>query len=217
MTVRAKIVEVEQGSDQWAALRRGRITASRMGDVIARKTTKRYQNYLQQIAFELLGYEEEEESGPWYAHGKAMEPWARGAYEWKTGEQMNADVFCIHPKYDWLACSPDGLRVPDFDKAIEIKCREKLSTYIAKVDFERRTGKIEACYRPQVQAQMWVMGLPEIKFLDYYHDTQMQIRKLHVTTVARDDAYIDRMETRALEFMVEAYQLAEKDTTRLAA
>ncbi len=217
MSVRTNMVEVEQGSDRWRELRRGRITASRMGDVIAGKKTKRYEEYRQQIALELLGYEEEEESAPWFEHGKAMEPYARGAYQWRYNVNLTPNVFFIHPKYDWLGASPDGVRVDTFDDPVEIKCRAKLSTYLAKVDAERRTGKIEAVYRPQVQAQMWVMGCLSIKFINYYHDAEQQIRKLHMTVVHRDDNYIAKLEERSLEFMLECYQLADKDPGGLAA
>lgn len=211
------MVEVVQGSEDWQALRRRRLTASRMGDVMAGKTTKRYLDYQQQIAFELLGAEEEEESGPWFEHGKAMEPYARGAYQWKFGVDLTADVFFIHPDYDWMGCSPDGVRVDTFDHPVEIKCRAKLATYLQKLHDQKRMGKIEACYRPQVQAQMWVMGSPSIEFVNYYHDDDQQIRKLHVMTVARDEEYIAKMEERAIEFMIECYKLADQDHTRIAA
>lgn len=215
--VRTKVIEVVQGSDAWHALRRGRITASHMGDVMAGKHTKRYLDYRQAIAMELLGFEEDEESARWFEHGKAMEPYARGAYEWKYGCELTADVFCIHPKYDWLACSPDGLRKPDLDQPIEIKCREKLRTYQSKVADSIRLGRIDPTYRAQVQGQIWVMGVPSLEFVEYYHDQEQRVRKMHVTPVARDDAYIEKMEERCLEFMLECYQLAEKDPSRLAA
>ena len=216
--VRAKVVEVEQGSDEWLALRRRRLTASRMGDVMAKKTTKRYQDYQQQIVFELLGYEEEEEeAAPHFAHGRAMEPYARGAYEWKYNCKVTADVFCIHPEHDWMACSPDGLVLPDMEVPIEIKCREKYATYHDKVARALRLEKIDACYRPQVQAQMWVMGVPLLKFVEYYHDSEMEVRKMHVMDVKRDDDYINQMSNRAADFFLECCALADVDPVRPAA
>lgn len=216
-SIRCKVVEVEQGSETWDGLRRGRLTASRMGDVMAKPTTKRYQDYQQQIVFELLGHDEPEESAQWFEHGRAMEPYARGAFQWKYGIELTADVFCIHADHDWLACSPDGLSLPDYDMAVEIKCRLKYRTYVDKVSRCERTGKIDATYRPQVQAQLWVMGLPSLRFVEYYHDAEQRVRKMHVTEVQRDDAYIDKMEERALQFMVECYRLADKDIRSIAA
>ena len=217
MSVRCKIVETPAGSDEWLSLRRKRLTASCAADWMAKPTTKRFKDYQQQIAMELLGFEEEEVEAPWYAHGKAMEPFARGAYEFKTGHDVTNDVFCIHPKYSWLGCSPDGMVLPYYAIAIEIKCRAKLETYIDKVSRQRRTGKIDACYRPQVQCQMLVTGLPSIEFIEYYHDAEQRIRKMHVTTVRRDNSYIDQLEIKALEFMTACYEMADKDPLNLAA
>lgn len=203
------IVKVEAGSDEWLALRRGRLTASHAGDWMAKPTTKRYQNFMTLKVLELLGYEPEEEDAPWFQHGTAMEPMARAAYEFKTDIETTDNVFLIHPEHDWLGASPDGVWLPDYDGMIEIKSRLKLPTYINKIAEEERTGKIEAVYRPQVQCQMLVSGLDAIDFVNYYHDDQQRIRKLHITTVERDQPYIDRLETAAMEFMIACYRKAE--------
>ena len=204
-----KLVRTTAGSDEWLALRRGRLTASHAGDWIAGKNTKRYQNFLMLKVMELLGYEEEEEDAPWFEHGKAMEPYARAAYEWKTGIDTDNNAFLIHSEHDWLGCSPDGLWLPNFSGAIEIKCRAKLQTYLSKVAEQRRTGKIESAYRPQVQCQLLVTGLDSIDFVNYYHDDEQRIRKLDIFTVERDEGLISRIEERAIEFMTECYSRAE--------
>ena len=233
---RAKAIEVEQGSDKWAAARRGRITASRMGDVLAKKTTNRYQDYQSEIAQELMGIEVETDAGPWFDHGKAMEPYARGAYEWKYGIELTNNVMFIHPEYDWLSASPDGVRVGTLDHPVEIKCRathecadrkgnlrscggcgDPLRTWRKVREYIERTGKPEATYRPQIQAQAWVIGAPSIEYINYYHDPEQRVRKLHVLTVPRDEAYISQMEDRCMEFMIECYELANKDKAMLEA
>jgi len=206
--VRCKIVEVQQGTEDWLSLRRGRLTASHAGDWIAKPTTKRYQEYMKLITMELIGYEEEEEDAPWFHHGKAMEPFARGAYQWKTQQDVNHDLFLIHPEHDWLSASPDGVWVPGNDGMIEIKCRAKLETYLQKIAEQVRTGNIEASYRPQVQCQMLVSGLNQIDFVNYYHDDEQMVRKMHVFTVQRDQKLIDRIEECGLEFITECYQRA---------
>jgi putative phage-type endonuclease len=211
MALNCKVVEVQQGTEEWLALRRGRITASRMGDVIAKPTTKRYQQYQNSIVCELLGFDDDEPDAPWMAHGREMEPYARGAYEWKYDCETTADVFCIHPEHDWLAASPDGLILPDYSGAIEIKCREKYDTYLRIVQAIEDSGKIESSYRPQVQGQMMVMGLDRIDFCNYYHDAEQRIRKLHVHTVHRDDEYIAKLETSVMEFMHRCYEIANKE------
>ena len=78
-----KIIEVEQGSDEWLDLRRGRITASRLKRVMSKPSTKGYQELQRLIAQELNGYEPVEEDAPWFAHGKEQEPRALALYSWQ--------------------------------------------------------------------------------------------------------------------------------------
>jgi putative phage-type endonuclease len=202
-------VKVTPGTDEWHALRHGRLTASHAGDWIAKPTSKRYQDYLQLIVMELLGFQEQEADKPWFAHGKAMEPWARDAYQYKTDIEVSDELFLIHPEYDWLGASPDGIWLPDMDGMIEIKCRNAFLRYLRVLQEQDRTGKIEACYRPQLQCQMLVSGLDQIDFVNYYHDQQKMVRKMHVFTVQRDEVMIARIEEKAIEFMTEAYKRAE--------
>ena len=208
--IRCKLVQVEQGSDEWKALRRGRITASRMGDVLARKDTRRYIDYRMQLALELLGHKEDEEQARWMLYGKEMEPYIRDAYACKFGCNVRVDVFCISDKYDWLGCSPDGLVLPDHDRAIEIKSREKMSTYEKVLAKQRRLGKIDSNYRPQVQAQMWIMGLPSIEYCEGSVDLDRRRVRLDVTTVPIDHALVENMEMRSLQLMLEVWELASR-------
>ncbi len=176
---------------------------------MAKPSTQRYKECMKGVVLELCGWSEPDGNEPWFAHGKALEPYARGAYEWKTGQETDPNWLLIHPEHDWLSASPDGIWIPDRNGMIEIKGRAKLSTYLEKVQKEEQTGKIEAAYRPQVQCQMLVSGLDEIDFVNYYRDETARVQKMHITTVERDQAYIDRMEERAMEFMLECYRRAE--------
>lgn len=219
-----KISQVEQGGDEWLELRRGRITCSRLGDVMAKPTSQRYQNYQTQIAQELCGIEQEEQDAPWFAHGKALEPRALAAFEWKYKEHIGTepllhDVFLVHNEYDWLGCSPDGL-YPDFSEGVEVKCRALYKNYRKEV---ARAEKFELInplkcvspeYRFQVQGGMWVTGLDRWKYVNYYEGPDLDgnpQRKLHVVDIPRDENLINQMELRALVFMRECYEIAGKE------
>lgn len=221
-----KIIEVKQGSDKWLNLRRCRITASRLGDVMAAPSTQRYMDYQTQIAQELSGIEQPEKDSPWFAHGKEMEPRALGAYDWRFRDELKDkngkpatlihDVFLVHNEYDWLGCSPDGL-YPDYTEGVEVKCRALYKNYRQEVQmaehFELIDGRkcVSPEYRFQVQGAMWVTGLEQWKYANYYEGPNLDgepQRKLHVVDIPRDEELIDKMELRALAFIRECYEIA---------
>ncbi len=216
-----KIIEVEQGSEVWLNQRRCRITCSRLGDVMAKPSTKRYQDYQTQIAQELSGIEQPEKDSPWFAHGKEMEPRALAAYDWKFKDEMAGkplihDIFLVHEEYDWLGCSPDGL-YHDHSEGVEVKCRELYKNYRKETQRADDMELVDArkCvspeYRFQVQGAMWVTGFEQWKYVNYYEgpdlDGQPQ-RKLHVVDIPRDEELINKMELRALVFIRECYEIA---------
>jgi hypothetical protein len=130
--LKCQIIRTPQGSEEWQSYRAGRITASRIGDVIARRGTKRREGYISQLLRELETGEPDEQQDAWYfERGRVTEPFAIGAYEWKYDVEVEHDVVCIHPEYEWLSCSPDGLVLHGDDlRGIEIKCRFALKRYL---------------------------------------------------------------------------------------
>ena len=211
-----KIIRVEQNSDEWLNLRRCRITCSRLGDVMAKPTTKRYQEYQRQIAQELCGIEHPEKDAPWFAHGKELEPRAIGAYQFRYNVQLERNVFLVHKEYDWLGCSPDGL-YPDHTQGVEVKCRALYKNYrMAKQMAEHFASvnplrAVEPGYRFQVQGAMWVTGLEHWWYVNYYEGEDLNgvpQRKLHRVEIPRDQELIDEMELRCMAFMSECYEIA---------
>lgn len=209
-----KLIHVEQGTDQWDDLRRTRITCSRLGDVMAKPSSKRHQDYKDELILELLGHEYVEESPEWFRHGREMEPNARRQYSFQYQCELDANVFLIHKDYDWLACSPDGLVMLDDEpvEGIEIKSRQLYKNWRAAV---RRTHKyyaaekplqmIEPGYRFQVQGAMWLTGWDHWWYVNYYEDRNGDNR-IQRAPIPRDDALIAEMEAKCLEFMAECYE-----------
>lgn len=219
-----RIIKVEQGSDEWLALRRSRITASRLADVMAKPDTKRYQKYRREIVLELLGNENVEESPEWARHGRENEPKAIAGYEWKYNVDVEHNVFLIHNEYDWLGGSPDMLQICneidedeyEYDEGAEIKCRAMFKNYKARRTqarlYEGQTQAIPACDRHQVQGNMWLTGWPRWWYIDYYIGDDLEgglTQKIHRVAVKRDQKLIDAMEIRCLQFMKECYERAK--------
>lgn len=210
-----RIISVEQGSDEWLDLRRNRITCSRLADVMAKPTTKRYQQYQREKIKEMLGYRHVEETPEWAAHGKEHEPRAIGAYEWKFELDVEHNVFLISTKYDWLGGSPDILHLPHYDEGGEIKCRALYKNYRKyRAMAEQYEGTTRACpaeNRHQVQGHMMLTGFDRWGFVNYYIGSDLEggmTQKLHRTWIPRDDKLIKQMEERAQEFIAECYEEA---------
>lgn len=210
-----RIIEVEQGSDEWLDLRRTRITCSRLADMMAGKDTKRYKQYLEEKTKELLGYKGVEETPEWAQHGKENEGRALAAYEHQQEVEVEHNLFLISNKYDWLSCSPDLIHLPDHDDGGEIKCRALFKNYKKYRDkakeLEGTSNACPAANRHQVQGAMWVTGLPRWGFINYYIGSDLEggmAQKLHHIWIPRNQSLINLMEVRGLEFMKEAYERA---------
>lgn len=210
-----RIIPVEQGSDEWLDLRRNRITCSRLADVMANPTTKRYKQYQREKVKEMLGHQHVEEAPEWARHGREHEPRAIGAYEWRYELDVAHDVFLISDKYDWLGGSPDLLHLPKYDEGGEIKCRALYKNYKKYRDLaERFKGTTKACpaeNRHQVQGHMMLTGFKRWGFVNYYIGSNLEggiAQKLHRVWIPRDDDLIKAMEERAVEFIAECYEIA---------
>lgn len=200
------MTEIIQGSPEWKALRCGKVTASRVADVVA-KTKTGYSasraNYLAQlIAERLTGQPAETYTNAAMIHGTETEPEARDAYSFYHGVTVEQIAFVPHPKIDQAGASPDGL--VGADGLVEIKA-PNTATHL-----ETLLGQaVPAKYIDQMQFQMACTGRQWCDFVSY--DNRMpENMRLFVRRVHRDDKRIDFLETEIAGFLLEmAVKLAE--------
>jgi putative phage-type endonuclease len=200
------MTEIVQGSPEWKALRCGKVTASRVADVVARTKTgpsASRANYLAQlIAERLTGTAAETYSNAAMQHGTETEPEARAAYEFYQGVTVEQVAFVPHPKIDQAGASPDGL--VDSDGLVEIKC-PNTATHL-----ETLLGQaVPAKYADQMQFQMACTGRQWCDFVSY--DPRMpEHMRLFIRRVKRDDKRINDLETEIAGFLLEmAVKLSE--------
>lgn len=198
--------EIEQGSPEWKALRCGKVTASRVADVVA-KTKTGYSasraNYLAQlIAERLTGTPAETYTNAAMQHGTETEPEARAAYEFYQGVTVEQIAFVPHPKIDQAGASPDGL--VNADGLVEIKC-PNTATHLETLLGQAVPGK----YDTQIQFQLACTGRKWCDFVSY--DPRMpEHMRLFIKRVARDDKRINELETEIAGFLLEmAIKLSE--------
>lgn len=196
-----------QGSQEWLNARLGKVTGSRMKDVMAKgkggsESATRTNYMMELLAYRLTGYAPPSYKNDAMQWGNDNEPFARSEYEIRNGVFVKEVGLIEHPSIAMFAASPDGL-VGD-DGLIEIKC-PNTATHI---DF-LRTGKPKTEYIHQMNAQMACTGRKWVDFVSY--DPRMpdticykQIR------IYRDDAVIVAMEEEVKKFLAELDSLEEE-------
>ena len=114
---------MEQRTEEWFAARCGKVTASRVADIIA-KTKTGYStsrdNYLAQLVCErMTGKPAESYSNSAMQWGTDTEPFARAAYEARMDILVTEVGFINHPRIAMAGASPDGLAN---EGMVELKC-----------------------------------------------------------------------------------------------
>jgi len=189
---------MEQRTEDWFAQRLGKVTASRVADVMA-KTKTGYsasrENYMAQLVVERLTQTKAESfTNAAMQWGTDQEPFARAAYEASQGVMVEEVGFMSHPTIEMAGASPDGL-VGD-DGMVEIKC-PNTATHIETL----LTNKIDEKYIYQMQWQMACTGRQWCDFVSF--DPRMdEALQLKIISVARDNALIAEIEAEVQKFLV---------------
>lgn len=111
---------MEQKSKEWFKARVGKLTGSNIGAALGVNPWKSPDDLIRQMVRDYHGAESEFSGNIATAHGNLHEPLAVMDYTAKTGNIVDECGFFVHPEYDWLGASPDGL-IED-DGLIEVKC-----------------------------------------------------------------------------------------------
>ncbi|WP_338615777.1 lambda exonuclease family protein [Achromobacter sp. E1] len=186
-----------QGSQEWLDARRGVITGSRFKDcrdkLKSGGPSKDCRKYAMDVARERVGGRPPEV----YVNGAMrtgteQEPFARAAYEAKTGNFVEEAGF-ITTDDGLFGVSVDGL--VDDDGVIEIKTMVSSDTlFTAVVD-----GDISA-YIDQCNGAMWLLGRKWVDLILWAPDLEPIGRQLTTIRIERDDDAIEELEDDLMEF-----------------
>jgi putative phage-type endonuclease len=188
-----------QGSPEWYAARLGKVTASRIADLMARTKTgwgASRANYMAELLVErLTGQPADGYESPAMRWGTEQEPFARAAYEFRTDADVALVGFVPHPTIAAAGASPDGL-VSDAGQ-VEIKC-PNTATHIDTL----LAGSIPQKYADQMQWQMACTGRAWCDFVSF--DPRMpESMRLWVQRVPRSAARIADLEAAVRDFLAE--------------
>jgi putative phage-type endonuclease len=196
---------IEQRTEEWFKQRLGKVTASKIADVIAKTKTgvsASRENYSTQLTLErLTGQQAEFYTNAAMEWGTATEPQARTAYEVYREVLVDEVGFIDHPIIAMSGASPDGF-VGD-DGLVEIKCPESKTQMDTLLN-----QKVPTKYMPQMQWQMACTGRKWCDFVSY--DPRMpQNLQIFVQRVERNDLYIKMLEDEVMTFLEEIDQKVE--------
>lgn len=193
------INNVDQGSEEWLKIRLGKITASRMKDLMSNgrggapsKTSESYMMEL--IAERLTGL-----SKPFFENaamrwGTETEPMARDMYT-VNNDFVEVEQVAFIELNEFVGVSPDGL-VGDCG-LIEIKAPETTT------QLKRAMSKdYSSDYKAQIQMQLWVSEREWCDFVSY--DPRISCGASYLQErVFRDEEYIQIMKSKTDEFISE--------------
>ena len=199
---------IEQLTEEWFQQRLGKVTASRISDVIARTKTgvsTSRQNYLIQLVSErLTGKKGDSFVNQAMLDGIERESAARALYMLNRDVSVTEVGFFDHPVITNSGASPDGAVNAEEDGKyaglIEIKCpieTTHTNTLMSK--------SVPSKYIPQMQWQLACTNASWVDFVSYNPNFPPELQ-LFIARVDRDQIYISELEVEVEKFLDEVEQ-----------
>ena len=201
-----------QRTEEWLAARRGKVTASRVYDIVKTIRNGSYsasrKNYAAELVRErLTGNSLEPVSNEFTEWGVEQEPAARAAYEKARGVSVAEVGFVNHPTIPMSGASPDGLIGED--GMLEIKC-PTTATHIATL----LGGELNEQYRYQM---LWQLACcPERKWVDFesFDPRMPEDMQCFIARIERNDEEIAEVEREVKQFLKEVDETVQALKTR---
>jgi hypothetical protein len=195
MIIHEKVI---QGSEVWAALRRGRPTASRFKDIITAAKgdlSKSSPAYIAELIGECFVPDWIDFAGNKFTdHGTELEPVARKAFEEHTGYQAT-EVGFVTRADGVVGCSPDGLITGPsggYMSGVEIKCPSP-KVHVGWI----MAGGLPDEHKQQVHGSMAVTGLNSWHFFSFFPGLQP------FYVIVHRDAYTAKLSASLDDFLIQ--------------
>ena len=195
------VIDVEQRSPAWFAVRAGRLTASAAKDMLSwnkdrRESAARRDLRMRLVCERLSGRPiEDDYQNADMRRGIELEPLARTCYMSETGETVNQCGFVAHNEH-LIGCSPDGI-IGDFVGGVELKC-PRPANHLAYL----RACALPSEHEPQVLHSLWVTGAEYWDFVSFC-DAFPESLQLFVHRVKHNHTAVRAYAEEALKFLAE--------------
>lgn len=200
------IIDLPQGSPEWLVARAGKVTASRIADVIAKIKSGEAaarRDYRAQLVAEILTGKPQEDGfiNAEMQWGLDQEPLARSAYEMAKDVLVDQIGFVVHPSIERAGASPDGLAGKI---GLEIKC-PKTATHLQYL----LDGTVPTKYQPQILWQMACMETEGCDFVSFDPRLPEHLR-LFIVRFPRDEKRIVEITAEVIVFLNEVDEIIER-------
>jgi len=183
--------DINQNTDEWLELRRGKFTASTFKDLFMGAKTAGYEKAIYQPVFEKLTNESPESfSSSYMQRGHELEPLAVEHYEMETFTETKPGGFWSMG--EWLGASPD--RLIDDDGLLEIKS----PAFNTQINYLLK-GTLPKIYHWQVHGQLYITNRQYCDFIAYHPKLKPLIIRID-----RDEKIIDELELKLTESIKKA-------------
>lgn len=202
---------MEQGSEEWLALRRGKFTASEVYRLMGIKglgeTGETY--IMEKVTEELGGTIPSIETAP-MEYGTLTEPFARAHFEKAMGMTVELRPFFVAEWCGEAGYSPDGIIV-ETKQLIEIKCPYNPLNHIKHMMISdvQELKKQKPMYYWQMQMGMAVTGYVSCYFISYCTQFDAEL-KMMVMEVMQNEEDINLLKSRVLQAVIMKREIVEK-------
>ena len=197
---------IVQGTPEWFAIRAGKVTASRVADVIAKTksgpSASRANYAAQLVAERLTGTVEAGFTNAAMQWGTEQEPFARATYEIRYDAEGEEVGFVDHFSIPMAGASPDGL-IGDIG-LVEIKCPNTATHISTLLD-----GIVPSKYYTQIQWQLDCCDRAWCDFVSFDPRLPDEMQ-LFVKRVHSDADYISRLRAEVEEFLAEVASTVDR-------
>lgn len=202
-----KILNLEQGSDEWFEFRKGKVSGTMLGDLYSKRGNRKLGFY--EMIAERLALEPDDENR--MERGHRLENEAAQLFAEKTGKKLDIIGVCVHDKYPNVINSPDRLiksKDGKYTEAVEIKCLAPARHLQAVIE-----NKVPDEYEAQ-KLQYFIVNPDLEKLYFVFYDPRIPTVPLHSVEVTREE--LGDLPDKYLQFQVEQLQEIDNIIERLA-
>lgn len=202
---------IEQGSAEWLALRCGKVTASRVKDVMGTKAKR--DGYLWELVTERLAGQASDhyvtEAMRW---GQEVEPVARNEFEIAHDVTVERPAFFTHDKIPYFGASPDGIYLMEYGLfGLEIKCPFNTSNHLKWM----KDGVIPKDHMEQVLTNMACSNADGWSFMSFDPRLPDDLKEFSLTVLVEDvHEKILEVEQEVIKFIAEVDEMTNWYTKR---